>query len=82
MHDHEHALSHDPMRQVNEIRGTVLGDGTLRLQTGEFSQANHRSADELVKWMEDQLSANPVRTKAKGVKQKHQQQQRIRAGGA
>jgi hypothetical protein len=26
-------------RQINEIRGSVLGDGTVRFQTGEFSQA-------------------------------------------
>ena len=62
----------DSQRQINEIRVTVLGDGTARIQTGEFSQANHRSADELIKFFETHMGANPQRTKAKGVKQKHQ----------
>ena len=65
-------------RQINEIRGTVLGDGTARLQTGEFSQANHKSADELIKFFEAHMGANPQRTKAKGVKQKHQAQVQVR----
>ena len=66
-------------KQINEIRGTVLGDGTCRLQTGEFSQQNHRSADELIKFMEQSLGSNPQRTRAKGVRQKHQQQVQVKA---
>lgn len=66
-------------RQVNEIRGTVLGDGTIRLQTGEFSQANHASADGLIKDFEGMTTSNPIRTKAKGVKQRHQPKVQVRA---
>lgn len=69
----------DQQRQVNEIRGTVLGDGTTRLQTGEFSQANHKSADDLIAFFEAHMSPNPQRTKAKAVKQKHQPKVQVRA---
>lgn len=59
-------------RQVNEIRGIVLGDGSVRLQTGEFTQANHKSADDLVKFFEEHMGANPQRSKARQPRLKHQ----------
>jgi hypothetical protein len=66
-HEHPH----------NEIRAVVLGDGTVRFTTGEFSQANHGSADELMKALEAGFRRVGAPGKIRTTKLKHPTKQSV-----
>lgn len=48
---------------MDAITVTVLPDGSVKIETDPISPANHRSADDLVRFLEDALAGDVVRRK-------------------
>ena len=50
---------------MDEIKVTILIDGSVKVQTDEISPANHLQADNLMKFLAEKLGAPVAETKAK-----------------
>lgn len=59
----------------DKIQLRILQDGTVEIVTDEISSASHRSADDLLKYLESQLGGEVKKQKKPQTYQKQKQKQ-------
>jgi hypothetical protein len=64
---------------VDEIRITILDDGTIRAETDQVSGPNHLNADKFLQWMAEQAGGEKSRQRRGAHTHTHHEHEKAKA---